>query len=473
MSAARFFVEQGAKVTVTDMKTARELGQTVHILKKLSIINSQLSIIFHLGGHRIEDIHSADLIIRNPGVPSNSPYLAEARKLKIPIMTDVSVFMQLAPCSIYGVTGTRGKSTTTALLGEMFREMNPKTFVGGNIQRSPLTFLNQLDADSIVVLELSSWLCESLADIKESPHGAIVTNIYPDHLNVHGTMREYVRAKENIFKFQKSGDILVLNRDNPFTRRMTLGTIRANPVAVPMVRYGASRRMVGQEVLRFSTKPFSKENGSFARGEKIIYRFDSEEEIICNVSDLALLGEHNLANALGAVALARRAGVSAVSIKKVLREFGGLPNRQEIIRLHQGVTWVNDTTSTTPEATIAALQRFSQNHKITKSQKNIILIAGGADKKLKFNELAKEIKRHCKAVILLSGTATPKLQKLLPSTFYLLPTSKSMREALAEVRKIAERDDIVLLSPGAASFGLFKNEFDRGEQFVSLVNKLR
>lgn len=435
VSAARFFISQGAPVMVTDMKSAEALAVTVKMIEG--------GVTLHLDGHQMEDVRWADLIIRNPGVPTSSPYLAEARQRGIPIMTDVSVFMKLCPCPILGVTGTRGKSTTTALLAEMVRLENKKTFVGGNIQRSPLTFLDKLDENSIVVLELSSWLLESLADIKQSPRGAIVTNIYPDHLNVHGTMKAYVAAKENIFRFQKPGDIVVLNRDNSYTKQME----RYVPKGVNINWFSKKKNNRGASL---------QKDWVIVNGKKVVA-----------VSQIKLKGEHNIANALAATALASAVGVSNTKIAQALKRFSGLSNRQEIIRIQKGVTWINDTTATTPEATMAALERFGSK------KKNIVLIGGGTDKKLEFKTLATAIKKYCKAAVLFDGTATQKLRRQLGKSFPVIGSYTSMAEAITAARTIAVVGDIILLSPGATSFGIFKNEFDRGDQFVTLVCQLK
>ncbi|MBI4280614.1 UDP-N-acetylmuramoyl-L-alanine--D-glutamate ligase [Candidatus Uhrbacteria bacterium] len=450
VSAAKFFIRRGSKVTVTDLKKEKDLKRTVRLVKGKAVLV--------LGRHRMSDVRNTDIIIRNPGVPNHSPYLVEARRRKIPIYTDVSLFMQLCPCPVIGITGTRGKSTTTALVGEIMRLKNSKTFVGGNIQRSPLTFFHRLDKNSLVVLELSSWLAESLADIRQSPEAAAVTNIYRDHLNIHGSMAAYLRAKEQIFRFQKAGDILALNRDNQYTRKM-------------VGKFDRDRNK--DRIFWFSMKPLPRGlRGAWVKDGWIMV----DGRRVMAIDRLRLKGKHNVANALAAAAVAAAMSVPIKKIARVLRTFAGLAYRQEIVRLRRGVAWINDTTATTPEATMAALERFSKNPKLkTQNPKpRLVLIAGGTDKKLQFTELARVIKKYCKFVVLLDGTATDKLSRLLPVTSYQLPVTvaNSMRQAVQTARSIAERGDIVLLSPGAASFGLFKNEFDRGDQFNRLVRRL-
>jgi UDP-N-acetylmuramoylalanine--D-glutamate ligase len=436
ISAAHFFVRRGARVVVTDKKSARELDKSVKRLRG--------KVKFHLGGHRMSDIRDADIVVRNPGVPSDSPYIKAARKAGIPVMTDISIFMQLCPCPILGVTGTRGKSTTTALLGEMVRRVNKKTFVGGNIQRSPLTFLDKLEEKSMVVLELSSWMLESLKDIRQSPWGVVVTNIYPDHLNIHRSLGEYVRSKERIFQYQKPGDILVLNRDDVTTRDM----MRRRPKGV-LVRW-------------FSTRPLAKTaKGACMKNGWIVVGGKRALPVI----KMKLQGAHNIANALAASALAYAVGVPVQKIALGLQAFSGLANRQEIIKKQGGITWVNDTTATSPEAAMAALERFGEDGK------RIILIAGGADKKFRpaqFQTFARVMKKYCKAALFLPGTATTKLKKYTSGELV-----KDMQVAVTEAKNLARRGDTIVLSPGAASFGLFQNEFDRGEQFKKYVHALK
>lgn len=457
VSAARFFIQQGAKVVITDMKHADELKRNIESVKeevkKQKKAGKNPKVVFCLGRHQLSDVRSADLVIRNPGVPTHSPYLHAARRRGIPIETDVSIFMQLCPCRVIGITGTRGKSTTTTLYGEMARHRF-KVFVGGNIQRSPLTFLNKLDKKSLVVLELSSWLLESLADIKKSPNAALVTNIYEDHLNIHKTMKNYVAAKENIFRFQEEGNIIVLNRDNFYTKKMEKNVAK------------------GAMVSWFSMKPLKgRIRGAYVKDGWIIVQhynqgFTWHAHKVIKVRDMKLEGDHNVANALAACALAHATGLALKDMTATLKKFRGIANRQETVRVFREITYINDTTATTPEAAMAALERFGKKRKV-------VLIAGGADKKLKFSKLVMVMKKYCKAVVLLDGLGTKKIEPLLRGNSKFLGVYGSMASALQAARRVAEKGDTILLSPGCASFGIFKNEFDRGEQFVRLVKGLK
>lgn len=464
-ASARFFARAGARVTVTDRKTRWELGGAVSRLRGLRIR-------FVLGRHLMEDPRRSDLVVRNPGVRADSPELRLARRLGIPVVSDISVFFRLCPAPIVGVTGTRGKSTTTALLAEMLKGTGRRVFVGGNIQVSPLTFAGRVRKQDIVVLELSSWMLETLRGERRSPQVAVLTNVMRDHLNTYRGMKEYAAAKASIFEFQDRDDVAVLNRDNALAR-------------------GIGRSVAAQRFW-FSKKSFPGENGAFVRDGWIIVRDGGAERRVARTMVVALAGEHNLENALAAIAAAAALGVPAAHIKKTLRSFRGLHSRQEIIRRKGGIIWVNDTTATTPDATIAALRRFGaqgvldyaplrSNNILRASEpkarelRRIILIAGGADKKLDFAELAREVKRRAWHVFLLPGNATDMLLKELARARSTVCAHRvaSMREAVRAARAVARRGDIVILSPGAASFGLFQNEFDRGEQFVREVRRLR
>jgi len=408
VGVAKFFCRQKAKVLVTDIRTKKELKESIQKLKGLPIK-------YVLGCHRAEDFINADLIIKNPGVPNNSPYLKIARKHKIPIKTDVGIFFDLCKAPIIGITGTKGKSTVATLIYLFLKTEYPNTVLAGNIGISPLEILSKLKKESKVVLELSSF---ELEDLKKSPHIAVVTTLFPDHLNRYKSFKEYIDSKKAIFKYQKKNDILVLNYDNPETRKFA--------------------SLTSSRVYFFSKKKpvFNTENPNF----------------------------------LAAICVAKLLKIPKKNIKKVLVNFRGVPNRQEFITAKKGVKYFNDTTATTPDSVILAIKTFKKRFPKSK----IILIAGGQDKKLNYKSLAKEIQGNIAHLILLPGTASDKLKKELgslkkePSSFKV----KSMKEAVKKAAQLANKEDIVLLSPGAASFNLFKNEFDRGEQFVKAVNKL-
>lgn len=442
ISAVKFLLQAGAQVTVTDLKTKTQLASQI---KRLG--NSAKKIKFVLGCHRESDFLSADLVLKNPGVPRTSAFLKLASDLGVPIYTDISLFFQLfGTKKIIGITGTRGKSTTTSLIYELIKHKDKGVIIGGNIQKSPLTQLESV-LGHWAVLELSSWMLESLEPIKLSPHIAVFNNIYPDHLNTYSGLDDYISAKKNILRFQNSADFLVINRDNNHTRKIG--------------KEAVSKRFW------FSLKSFDEENGSYIKDQKIFFRREGVEQEICSVSEVAIIGRHNLENILGAVTVVGILGISPKNIKKTLQQFKGIANRLELIKNISGVDYYNDTTSTTPEATLAGLKTLGSK------RKNIILLAGGADKGLDFGLLPKNIDKYCKAVILFSGTGTERLKKYLKNSSVPLTIVNSMSEAVNLSQAISSSGDVVLLSPACASFGMFVNEFDRGQQFVDCVNNIK
>ncbi|MFA5076377.1 MAG: UDP-N-acetylmuramoyl-L-alanine--D-glutamate ligase [Patescibacteria group bacterium] len=440
LSVTKWLVKRGAKVTVTDLKTRFQLKKSLDQLRGLSIK-------YVLGQHHLADFKNTDLIIKNPGVPNSSIYLKTAIKNKIPIEGDISLFFLQNPAPIIGITGTRGKSTVTKLLGEIFAAAKKRPVVAGNIGVSPLDYLAKITEKNSVILELSSWQLEILAKHHLSPRLAIVTNIFPDHLNRYSSMNSYVAAKTIIFKSQAPTDVVIFNRDNKWTKAMGKTALAQ--------RYW------------FSKKKFVAENGSFLQGSWIYFRQNGKVARIVNLKNIKLQGEHNWENVLAAVTAALVWGIKPVVIQRVLAQFAGVAERQELVREVGGIKFYDDTTATIPEATISALKTLGGR------KQNVILIAGGADKKLKFKDLAREIKKRVKLVILLKGTATPKIKKeLLKINYWSTVTTDNMVKAVESAFKVARPGDIILLSPACASFGLFINEFDRGRQFQVEVKKV-
>jgi UDP-N-acetylmuramoylalanine--D-glutamate ligase len=421
VAAALYFAKKKDEVIVTDLKDATALRDNVNQLKKF------MNVRLRLGREDVKDLDGVSLVVRNPRVRDDNPIIREAKKRGITIESDVSLFLRQCPAAVIGVTGTRGKSTTTALLAEMLKAWKKKkVWVGGNILVSPLTFMRRVKADDLVVLELSSWQLEATGAAGLSPHIALWTNLMRDHLNTYPDMAAYAEAKAQIFRHQKPDDVVLLPNDKTFNAY-------AQGAPGRVTRFGKA------------TSP--------------------EAKLVKSVK-MKLEGAHNIDNAMAATAVALEIGVPTSVIKKVLRTFEGLPNRQEVIRIVGGVSYVNDTTSTTPDATIAALKRFV-------GKGTIHLIFGGADKELEFDEVAKEIKKKKVNVTVLSGTAEKKIEQAFTKGGVSFAKAESLFDALSQILKNVKKGDTVLLSPGCASFGMFKNEFDRGEQFRELVKKVK
>lgn len=420
VGVARFFCKQKADVLVTDLKTKVQLKNSLEKLKGLKIK-------YTLGRHEEKDFLGyplgPDLIIKNPDVPASSPYLEIARKNNIPIETDVSLFFKHSKAFIIGVTGTKGKSTTASLIYHILKSKHKNTFLAGNIGVSPLELLSKIKKGDRVVLELSSFELEGLT---QSPNIVVITNIMPDHLNRYASMSEYIESKKIIFKYQTKKDFLILNKDDPIVRQM-------------------------------ATQAKSK----------VIFFSKEEQPKSFNFDNFKLSGEHNLSNLLASIKVAEILKIPPKIIERALKDFKGVPNRQEYVREASGVKFFNDTTATMPEAAIAAINTFLERF----PDSRLILICGGQNKGLKYDALAKLIKERVDEVIMLPGTASDKIKKGLINYIRTHEVS-SMQEAVKKAKELSERGDVVILSPGATSFNLFKNEFDRGKQFVEAVKKL-
>jgi len=425
LATVRWLLKNGAKtVIITDLRTKNELKAPLAELK-----NSK-NIEFILGHHRAIDFQEVDLVVKNPGVPKESEYLKIARKNKIPIESDISLFYRFCLSkNIIGITGTKGKSTVASLVYQIFKKFDSRNQIAGNIGTSSLVVLDKItSADIPVVLELSSWQLEDSVHLEISPHIAVITNIMREHLNRHGSMEDYITAKKLIFKFQNENDFLVLNYQDKILQAL------------------AQDKIIRPQIIFFNKRP-------------------KKELSILNNEMPKLLGNHNLENIMAAISVARIYGLSDEITKKAVLNFKGLSGRLELVKVIKGVNYYNDTTATTPDATIAALQTLND-----RLPGRLFLIAGGADKDLDFNDLAKEILKKVERVELLDGDATVKLKRALKLVkFSNYGLNKSLKRAIQNIQSLVEKGDIVLLSPAAASFNMFKNEFDRGDKFVSLL----
>jgi UDP-N-acetylmuramoylalanine--D-glutamate ligase len=435
LGVTRFLVEQGAHVTVTDLKTAEQLAPSMEALRGLPVR-------YVLGEHRLEDLAGADMLVRNPAVPAESSYLVAARAAGVPIEMEMGLFFQLCPAPIMGITGTKGKTTTTLLAGAILREMDPATVVAGNLRVSALELLPQMTERTPVLLELSSWQLEGLESHHMSPQVAVVTNLSPDHLNRYPSYGAYIQAKQTIVRWQQPGDMSVLNRDDPAVAAF-VGDGRADVVWF-------SRR-----------QPVA---GVYLDGQDIVVNWRGRSEVLARRSDIRIPGDHNVENVVAACAAAVARDIPAAAIRKGIQGFAGAEHRLEFVRSLAGVGFYNDTAATAPAAALAALQAFEQP---------IVLIAGGADKDLDFTELGRVIAGRVKALVLLDGSATSKLQAAVEAGGgQIAGRFGDMVRAVEQAQTIAADGDVVLLSPGCASFGLFSNEFDRGLQFKQAVQAL-
>lgn len=451
LGVAKFLAECGAVLTITDLKTKDQLRASVAKLKKYKNIN------YALGKHRLSDFQNKDMIIKAAGVALDSPYIKEARKNQVPVEMDASLFAKLAPAKIIGVTGTRGKSTVTHLIYNCLKAADKKVFLSGNVKGvATLPLLKKIDdKDCVVVMELDSWQLQGFGEAKISPHIAVFTNFMPDHMNYYkGSMSRYFKDKANIFKFQNENDFLIAGeKARKALRKFFKGKI--NPVR--------------------NFHPVKGKISNIAKSDwEHISNGIKSKIIVAAANDvpknwkIKIPGKYNLENIAAAKAALEAFGMDKRRIKMAAESFDGLAGRMEFIKEIRGVKYYNDTNATTPDAVIAGLETFK------KYKGKIILIGGGADKGLDYKNYALAVKNYAKALILFKGAASDKIAAAVGknSKLNIIVGVANMKDAIESAAKNATKRDIVALSPGAASFGVFQNEFDRGEQFVKAIAKL-
>jgi UDP-N-acetylmuramoylalanine--D-glutamate ligase len=443
VGAARFFATHGAHVTVTDKRSETDLKPSIEALRGLPIR-------YVLGKHEVQDFRGADVVVVNPGVPPDSPLVTMARGAGAQIEHAMNLLFKLtAKNPKLGVTGSNGKSTTTALLGEMVKLHDPRTLIGGNIGKCLLGEAEHVAAGVPIVVELSSFMLEGLRELRTSPNVSIVTNLSPNHLDRHGTMEAYVKAKQNIIEFQSSKDFAVLNADDPALKDWH--------------QYTQAR------VVRFSVEREPDGDAAFLDRGKLVLRMGRVEEAVALRQTLRLPGQHNVANALAASAAALALGVKPWQIAEALSTFTGLPHRLEMVaRSPKAVTFYNDSIATTPESAICALASFDGP---------ITLIAGGYDKGSPFDELGLAIARKARRLILL-GTTAPKIEEAVLRASREIMHGPMILHArdLEHASELAAHDalpgEAVLLSPACASYDMFRNFQERGELFRVLARKM-
>ena len=440
--AARYFAERGATVTVTDRRDATELAESLAALAGLPIE-------YHLGGHPDSDFTDADRVIVNPGVPPDAPALALARRSGARLDTEINLLFTLCPAPIAAVTGTNGKSTTTALLGDMMRATGRHTWVGGNLGGSLLPEVEGIAPDDIVVLEISSFQAQRLAWVRRSPHLAVVLNITPNHLDRHPNLADYIAAKQELLRYQRPEDLAVLNADDPVLRTWS------DAGQGEKVFVGAGPQVGAQHAVPVRAR---------LDGPSVRLRRGRNEEKISLVG-LRLPGPHNRFDAACAATAARLLGADALAIAQAVAQFKGLPDRMEFVAEKGGVRFYNDSLATNPESAMAALDALGER---------VILIAGGSSKKLCFGELGQRIARRAKAVLLLGATAG-EIEAAIRQAGDAVPPlhrAATLGAAVESAARIAEAGDVVLLSPACASYDMFRNYAERGQVFREAVHAL-
>lgn len=479
-ASVRFFLKHGAYVTVTDMKDENFLKATIDSINNdTSLDKSKLT--FRLGEHRIEDFETADCVIKNPGVKyEGNKYLSCAKAIE----TDLSIFLRFTSCPIIAVTGSKGKSSTVSSIYYGLKQAGFNCFLGGNITVSPLSFFDDVTSETPVIIEFSSW---QLADLRGrkvlKPYISIITKIVPDHQNWYGNMEDYVNDKKLIYKDQTKGDYSIFDAEGDEEgtgpkEGGTWGDLFASQTKATVLRYGNTELGVSaHKNIKYGVWQDKDENGNFCG--KVFLPDMKEPKII--LRKMSVNGNHMKINVLNATLVLYLLGVSAEKTEEIMGGWGGIPHRLQYFYSWKNnncqFDFYNDSCATVPEATAAATQSF---------EKSITLITGGTDKGLDLFPLIKVLTDKekdefaVKALYFLEGSATDKIipslkQKNIPffgpfnSLNSLLSTLKSN---VSNTTQPKDKKEVIVFSPGATSFGMFKNEFDRGEQFMKVVKEI-
>lgn len=428
-------LEAGANVTVHDKKTVEELGEMYGGL-------SALGVKFCVGHEYLQNL-GGDIIFRTPGMHLNHPALVKARKQGSVITSEMEVFLNVCPCPVLAITGSDGKTTTTTLTCEILRQAGYTCHLGGNIGHPLLADVPMMRSDDYAVVELSSF---QLMGMKCSPQAALVTNVTPNHLDIHKDMDEYIQAKTEIFNNQKPGAKLVLNADDIVSRSF-----------VPQE---------GVEVMKFSMKD-EVTDGVFLRDGIIWYSENGQHRSIMRAEDIKIPGAHNIANYMAAICMTHGL-VSFEDVEEVARTFGGVEHRIELVRTKDGVRYYNDSIASSPTRTIAGLRSFKEK---------LILIAGGYDKHIPYDVIGPEICAHVKQLHLVGATSDA-IEVSVRSAENYDPSKLTIKRyddfeaCVRGAAASAKEGDVVIMSPASASFDLFKNFMERGNRFKDIVNSL-
>lgn len=444
LALSQYLASHGAKVILTDSRPEKELAAELESLQGLNIE-------FALGGHPLNLLDSADFVCPSGGVPLTIPFVEEALNRQIPLSNDSQIFLENCPATVIGITGSAGKTTTTALVGEMAKayfEMKGainKAWVGGNMGNPLISQLDEIQEDDLVVMELSSFQLEIMT---KSPQVAAVLNITPNHLDRHGSMEAYTTAKARILSYQNAGDVAVLNRDD-------LGSWNlAKNLRSDLLSFGFH----GPEVMK---------NGTYIEKEHICLQIGRDRIKMLPLDWINIKGRHNQANVLAACAIAAAASIALPAIQVGVENFNGVPHRLEFVRNFKGADWYNDSIATAPERSLAAVDSFDQP---------IVLLLGGRDKNLPWDKLAEVCRKRVSRVILFGEMADLVAEAIGPKHrgqhLQSVVKCATLEEAVKTAANQVVEGDVVLLSPGGTSFDAFKDFAERGEMFRKWVNEL-
>jgi UDP-N-acetylmuramoylalanine--D-glutamate ligase len=430
VAASLFCAARGTRVTATDSRTESEVGEAIAKLKDAGVA-------LELGSHREETFLDQDLIIPSPGVPADEPHLQAARAKGIAIWSEIELAYRFIKGRLIGITGSNGKTTTTSLVEHILKTAGTQTILAGNIG-TPLTgCVDAMKDDTCTVVELSSFQLELIDTFR--PNIGVFLNLTPDHLDRHHTFEAYGAAKARLFENQTGEDAAILNADDAATRPYA--------PSLPRVYWFSRKQRVAQ--------------GTYVRGEEIVFRQDGAEEILLKLEDIPLAGAHNVENVLAAAAAARLAGAPSAAIAKGVSSFAGVEHRLEFVSEIAGVRYYNDSKATNVDATLKALDAFPGR---------ILVILGGKDKGSDYTALQKPLRE--KAILaLLIGAAAEKIEKQISGSV-ALERAETLERAVETASHAAQRGDVVLLAPACASFDQFQNYEHRGHVFKELVKQL-
>lgn len=425
----------GAKVVVNDIKDKDKLKD---ILDELSDLNN----VEYILGYHPENVDDVDITVVSPGVPLDLPFILKLKSKNIEIIGEVELAYRLSQNPIFiGITGTNGKTTTTSLVGEIFKKASRDTYIVGNIGNPVIDTVGIANENSVLVTELSSFQLESIDKFK--PHVSAILNFTEDHLNRHHTMKAYIEAKARIFENQDSKDFCILNYDDEDVRSLS-DSVKAKKI--------------------FFSRKKSLEYGIYLDEKKNIIINIGEKITLLSKDELSLPGNHNLENCMAAAAIAYVSNIDIDVIRKVLKTFAGVEHRQEFVRNLNGIMFVNDSKATNPDSSIKAVQSYNRP---------IVLIAGGMDKQSSFDEFLDIAKENVYALVLLGETAQKIKECAQNKGFDNITIVKDMKEAVKASYQIAKDGDVVLLSPACASWDMYKSFEVRGIDFKDNVNNLR
>ncbi|MFZ5944150.1 MAG: UDP-N-acetylmuramoyl-L-alanine--D-glutamate ligase [Bacillota bacterium] len=434
IAASKFLANKGAKVTLTDIKEPSAMKQVEQEITSLGIQT--------LWGVQPEiNQLLPDLIIVSPGIPINIRPLVEANIKGIPVIGEIELAYRYSSAPFIAVTGTNGKTTTTALIGQIFKDAQKKVIIGGNIGLPLINYVEDITAKDLIVAEVSSFQLETIDKFK--PRVAVFLNLTPDHLDRHGTMDNYRAVKARIFKNQTEEDFLILNFDDPLVKELA---------------HGAKSHVI------FFSRRNKLEEGVYLADNQIVIDIGEGPVVICSRDQVSIKGNHNLENAMAAVAAGYLLGLEPEEISTSLINFPGVPHRLELVAEINGVKFVNDSKGTNPDASIKALEAYNDP---------IILIAGGKNKGSDFRELAAKIKESVKQVILVGEAAAELKKAMADEGFKNIYLAESFADAVQTAYHFAQKGDLVLLSPACSSYDMFNNFEHRGDVFKELVFQLR